>query len=161
MTGRVENLQPWFDRCRLSVAPLRYGAGIKGKVVMSLKHGVPCVATPVAVEGMELPDGQGAVVAEDEAAFVRAVVELYTNPQHWQTVAVRGLNFVRENYSREMTRQRVKPSWTSRPNGQWSRALIRAGPPGTIILRSLPLRKLRAKKINCSTATTHQFAVST
>jgi hypothetical protein len=55
------------------VAPLRYGAGIKGKVVSSLAHGVPCVATAVAVEGMGITDGQEAMIAHDPAAFAEAV----------------------------------------------------------------------------------------
>ena len=52
--GYVEHLSPILIRCRLSVAPLRFGGGIKGKVGTSLSHGLPCVATPVAAEGMGL-----------------------------------------------------------------------------------------------------------
>ncbi len=50
--GFVESLQPFLSNCRLAVAPLRYGAGVKGKVNMSMAHGQPVVATPAAVEGM-------------------------------------------------------------------------------------------------------------
>ncbi|ABI58441.1 hypothetical protein Neut_0153 [Nitrosomonas eutropha C91] len=52
--GFVKDLQPVFADIRLTVAPLRYGAGIKGKIGTSLCYGVPCVATPMAVEGMGL-----------------------------------------------------------------------------------------------------------
>jgi glycosyltransferase involved in cell wall biosynthesis len=53
-TGYVEQLQHVLDRCRVFVAPLRYGAGLKGKLVTALSHGVPCVASIVAIEGMGL-----------------------------------------------------------------------------------------------------------
>ena len=49
--GHVKNLAPLFAACRLSIAPLRYGAGIKGKIVTSLSFGVPVVATSIAAEG--------------------------------------------------------------------------------------------------------------
>jgi O-antigen biosynthesis protein len=50
-----QGLDGIFDRVRLTVAPLRYGAGIKGKVIDSLAAGVPCIGTPIAAEGLDLP----------------------------------------------------------------------------------------------------------
>ena len=55
--GHVPDLAPWFEGLRATIAPLRYGAGAKGKIVSSLAHGVQCVATEVAVEGMGLAEG--------------------------------------------------------------------------------------------------------
>ena len=63
VTGFVPDLGPLLDRMRLSVAPLRYGAGIKGKIGTSLSHGLPCVATPLAVEGMALKPDRDVLVA--------------------------------------------------------------------------------------------------
>jgi len=56
VTGYVPELKPYFDRARVFVVPLRYGAGIKGKLVESLAHGVPSIATSIAVEGMGIVD---------------------------------------------------------------------------------------------------------
>ncbi len=53
--GHVEDLASIFERVRLTVAPLRFGSGVKGKVLASLAAGVPCVMTPVAAEGIALP----------------------------------------------------------------------------------------------------------
>ena len=62
--GFVKTLDPWLDGCRLAVAPLRYGAGIKGKVNMSMSRGQPVVATPMAVEGMFAQSGRDVLVAD-------------------------------------------------------------------------------------------------
>src|SRR5262249_26897265 len=62
--GWVKDLTETLRTCRLTVAPLRFGAGVKGKIVTSLAHGVPCVATPVAAEGMGLEAGRHVAVAE-------------------------------------------------------------------------------------------------
>ena len=99
VVGYVEDLAPYFDRCRLSVAPLRYGAGIKGKIATSLGFGVPCVATRVAVEGMGLVDGEEVLVADAPSAFADAVVRLHADEQLWSVLSGRGMEFVERNYS--------------------------------------------------------------
>lgn len=54
--GHVADLAAVFDRVRVTVAPLAYGAGVKGKVLDSLAAGIPCICTPAAAEGLDLPD---------------------------------------------------------------------------------------------------------
>ena len=53
--GYIKDLTEIFDRVRLTVAPLNFGAGIKGKVIESLAAGIPCVCTPLAAEGLDFP----------------------------------------------------------------------------------------------------------
>ncbi|MBP7366890.1 MAG: glycosyltransferase, partial [Pseudoxanthomonas sp.] len=67
--GHVPDIGPYMDGARLAVAPLRFGAGVKGKVNLSMAHGQPVVATPCAVEGMHLRDGVDVAVAGDAATF--------------------------------------------------------------------------------------------
>ena len=74
--GFVKSLEPWLDDCRLAVAPLRYGAGIKGKVNISMSRGQPVVATPMAVEGMFVKSGEDVLVAESAQDFAGAIVRL-------------------------------------------------------------------------------------
>jgi glycosyltransferase involved in cell wall biosynthesis len=97
--GYVEDLGALLRGCRLTVAPLRYGAGIKGKVVSSLAHGVPCVATPVAVEGMGITDGHEAMIADDPAAFAAAVVRVYEDDALWRTLSENGVALARTSFS--------------------------------------------------------------
>ncbi|HJQ35761.1 MAG TPA: FkbM family methyltransferase [Thermoanaerobaculia bacterium] len=95
--GHVDDLEAWFEGVRLTVAPLRYGAGAKGKVASSLAHGVPCVATPIAAEGMRLGAGHGVVIGKDPRAFARGVVDLYVDELKWSTLSQAAVSFAEEN----------------------------------------------------------------
>lgn len=97
--GHVPDLAPYMDRVRLAVAPLRFGAGVKGKVNLSMAHGQPVVATTCAVEGMHLRDGVDVAVADDPAAFAEAVVALYRDRGRWQRQAQAGLENVARHFS--------------------------------------------------------------
>ena len=97
--GHVPEVAPFFDGCRLSVAPLRYGAGVKGKVNQSLAHGLPVVVTAVAAEGMHLVDGESALIADDAAGFAAAIVRLYTDPVLWEDLSRAGLEVMETHFS--------------------------------------------------------------
>ena len=97
--GHVPDVTPFFDGCRLSVAPLRYGAGVKGKVNQSLAHGLPVVLTSVAAEGMFLVDGESALIADEPQAFADAVVRLYDDEALWNRLSAGGLAVMEEHFS--------------------------------------------------------------
>lgn len=104
--GFVEDLSALFASCRLTVAPLRYGAGIKGKVVTSLSYGVPCVASPAAVEGMGLTAGENVLVGATPREFADAVLRLYDDGVLWNALSERGVKFAREKFSMESAREK-------------------------------------------------------
>ncbi len=106
--GHVPELAPYMDGCRLAVAPLRFGAGVKGKVNLSMAHGQPVVATSCAVEGMHLRDGEDVLVADDAAAFAAAVVRLYEDPALWSRLSANGLRNVAEHFSLDAARDTVR-----------------------------------------------------
>ena len=111
--GHVADLDPYLDGCRLAVAPLRYGAGVKGKVNLGMAHGQPVVATPVAVEGMNLVDGEDVLVAATAAEFADAIVRLYGDAALWQRLSDRGTENVRRHFSFDAARAalaRILPS---------------------------------------------------
>jgi GT2 family glycosyltransferase/glycosyltransferase involved in cell wall biosynthesis len=89
--GHVPDVTPYFDGCRLSVAPLRYGAGVKGKINQSLAYGLPVAATSRAIEGMFLTDGESVLVADEPGAFAAAVLRLYRDRVLWQRLSDGGL----------------------------------------------------------------------
>ncbi|MEO6227720.1 MAG: glycosyltransferase, partial [Thermomonas sp.] len=97
--GHVPDLQPWLDDCRVSVAPLRYGAGVKGKINQAMAHGLPVVATSPAVEGMHLSDGVDVLVADTAEDFARAVLRLDANAGLWERVATHALDNVATHFS--------------------------------------------------------------
>ncbi|KAB2897115.1 MAG: glycosyltransferase, partial [Dokdonella sp.] len=97
--GYVEDIMPFMDGCRVSVAPLRYGAGVKGKVNMAMSCGLPVVATPIAVEGMHVTAGEEVLVAAEAPAFAAAIVELYRDEALWQRLSRQGLANVERHFS--------------------------------------------------------------
>jgi FkbM family methyltransferase len=99
VVGYVEDLSSYLDRCRISVVPLRYGAGMKGKIGTSMSYGVPCVGTSVAVEGMGLAEGENILVADHPEDFARKVETLYNDKALWGRLSANGLSFVETNWS--------------------------------------------------------------
>ncbi len=97
--GYVADLNPLYQQTRLSIAPLRYGAGVKGKVNQSMAHGVPVIATSVATEGMFLNDGVDVLVADEAPAFAEAVIRAYTDPVLWQTLSDGGVRNIERHFS--------------------------------------------------------------
>ena len=97
--GYVEDLAELFNGIRLTVAPLRYGAGAKGKVVSSLCHGVPVVASPVAAEGMNLEDGRDILIARDQAEWLRHLRHAYCNEAAWQGLSAAGLDAMHKSHT--------------------------------------------------------------
>ncbi len=102
--GFVKSLDPWLNQCRMAVAPLRYGAGVKGKVNMSMSRGQPVVATPAAVEGLFARPGEDILVAENEQEFADQIVRLYQDEDLWNRISLGGLENVRKYFSIETAR---------------------------------------------------------
>jgi len=99
VAGAVERVEPYLDACRVSVAPLRFGAGVKGKVLASMGRGVPVVGSPVAFEGIPVRDGEEALVVEGPEATADAVVRLHGDAALWARLSQAGTALVAERYS--------------------------------------------------------------
>jgi glycosyltransferase involved in cell wall biosynthesis len=99
VAGLQKDVSPFFDSVRLSVAPLRFGAGVKGKINQSMAFGVPVVATSLGVEGMELIDHEDILVADQPEDFARALVELYQSEELWNRLSKNGVSKARRLYS--------------------------------------------------------------
>jgi GT2 family glycosyltransferase/glycosyltransferase involved in cell wall biosynthesis/uncharacterized membrane-anchored protein YhcB (DUF1043 family) len=97
--GWVPDLTPLYEASRVFVAPLRYGAGMKGKVGESLSHGLPVVTTRIGAEGMGLVDGVDVLIGDDAASFARAVVRAYKVEPLWNALASAGRRTVADHYS--------------------------------------------------------------
>jgi GT2 family glycosyltransferase/glycosyltransferase involved in cell wall biosynthesis len=106
--GFVPDVEPFLDGCRLALAPLRYGAGVKGKVNMSMSYGQPVIATPIAVEGMYAEIGRDVLVADDAAGFANAIVRAYGDEALWNSLSDHGLENVRRHFSFDAARAAVR-----------------------------------------------------
>ena len=106
--GFVEDIDPMMDDVRLSVAPLRFGAGVKGKINLAMAHGQPVVGTTVAVEGMHLTPGEDVLTADDPAGFAAQIVRAYTDQQLWERLRDGGLRNIEEHFSMDVARRVVR-----------------------------------------------------
>ncbi len=102
VTGYVPDITPFFTGCRVSISPLRYGAGVKGKINLAMSYGVPVVATASSIEGMYLTPGIDVLVGDDPEAFAGAVARVYKDAQLWETLAEGGRENIRSHFSHEV-----------------------------------------------------------
>ena len=93
-TGPVEDLGTALSDIRLTVAPLTYGAGIKGKVLESFALGIPCVCTPVAAEGLEFGPALRSIVASGAAGMADAIRRVYRDEGLHAACRQEGLDLV-------------------------------------------------------------------
>ena len=103
MHGYVEHLADAFATARLAVVPLRFGAGVKGKVTSTMLGGIPVVSTPVGVEGMDLP-GDAVVVAHGASALADAIVELWHDEPRLSAISAAALDVASTRFSFEAQR---------------------------------------------------------
>ena len=105
--GFLENLEGLMDVTRINVAPLRYGAGTKGKVVHALANGLPTVATSIAVEGMGLKNMEDVAVGDDPQVFAELVKILYFDKNLWNKFAINGATSCHKLYGFDSLRDKV------------------------------------------------------
>ncbi len=108
VTGHVPDIEPYMDRARVNLAALRFGAGVKGKVVEALQLGVPVVTTPIGAEGVGITPGRDAIVAEGAEALAQAVVSLLRDATRCAELSAAGVELVRRRYSREAARLAIE-----------------------------------------------------
>ncbi len=83
ISGWVANLNSEMAKARINLAPLRFGAGLKGKVVTAMEAGTPTVMTPIAAEGILPSKGFANCIADDPSEFVTKCISLYTDRSAW------------------------------------------------------------------------------
>jgi glycosyltransferase involved in cell wall biosynthesis len=99
VAGLQRDVRPFFDNVKLSIAPLRFGAGVKGKINQSMAFGVPVVATSLAVQGMDLADHEDILVTDEPEDFARALIEVYESEELWNRLSENGIRKTRASYS--------------------------------------------------------------
>lgn len=102
ITGFVEDLNPLLDKMRVSVAPLRYGAGIKGKIGTAMAAGLPVVATSLAAEGMFLTNEENILIADGPDEIAKAIAKLYKDEALWNQLSGNGLTFAEKAWGADV-----------------------------------------------------------
>ncbi|WP_158979090.1 glycosyltransferase [Cellulophaga sp. L1A9] len=96
--GFTKNLKDTFTSAKLNLAPLRFGAGIKGKLLDSMRFGTPSITTAIGAEGMADNLPWNGAIATDEVDFVRKAVALYTKEEQWIEAQANGYKILKSNY---------------------------------------------------------------
>jgi len=99
VTGYVRHLAPYLESALVSVAPLRFGSGMKGKIGEAMAWGIPVVTTTIGAEGMGLQDGVDALIADTSEDFAERVIQLHEKPELWESLA-------------QNARKRVEREWS-------------------------------------------------
>jgi glycosyltransferase involved in cell wall biosynthesis len=112
------------------VSPLRYGTGIKNKLLAALAMEKAVVATRHTTEGLDVRDGEHLLVADEPAAFAAKVIQLLEDPAYARRLAKSGQAFVRERYSWETSARMLED--TLRTVVQQYEARSTAGTPASV-----------------------------
>jgi GT2 family glycosyltransferase len=107
VVGYVANLEEIFESVRVSVAPIRFGSGIKGKVAMSMAYGIPVVATSCAAEGMGLVHGKDAMIIDNPLLMAEEIVRLHEDQILWESMSSACSKFAKLTYSRSLGNKRI------------------------------------------------------
>jgi polysaccharide biosynthesis protein PslH len=105
--GHVADLAPYYDRCRAMVVPIRSGSGMRVKILDALARGVPTISTTIGAEGIAVRSGEHLLVADDQASFASAVVEVLSNEMLAASLGRAGRALVADCYDTPVIRSRV------------------------------------------------------
>jgi GT2 family glycosyltransferase/glycosyltransferase involved in cell wall biosynthesis len=108
VAGWVPDLDPLLDSARVLVAPLTYGAGLKGKVTQALAHGLPVVTTSVGAEGLDAVDGEHMLIAEAPADLAARVLRVLLDDGLWDRLSRSGQVLIADSCSPEVVRERLR-----------------------------------------------------
>jgi glycosyltransferase involved in cell wall biosynthesis len=96
--GYAQDLKSIFSTARVNLAPLRFGAGQKGKLVDAMRFGTPSITTSIGVEGMTNGLPFNGLVTDNEIEFANAAVALYTNKTQFLSAQQNGYKTLRANF---------------------------------------------------------------
>lgn len=108
VTGFVPATTPYLHASAVSVAPLRYGAGMKGKIGEAMAHGLPVVTTSVGAQGMGLVHGKNVMIADAPDDFARSVLKLLNDKELYSTIKQNALSHIENNYTPAQVTESLK-----------------------------------------------------
>ena len=108
LTGFVEDLEPYFQQGRVFITPLRFGSGIKVKVVNALYRGIPCVTTSIGAEGLKVKDGEHVYIKDDAATFAQAIFTLLEDKKQWNYLQENARALARKYYTWDYVLENIR-----------------------------------------------------
>ncbi len=99
--GRAEDAKQVVGKAKVMLAPLRFGAGLKGKLVEAMECGTPSVTTDIGAEGVQRNMRWSGAVENNPEDFAASSVELYTNREKWQRAQEYGKSIINKRFSKD------------------------------------------------------------
>lgn len=96
--GHVEDLESLLKKMRLMLAPLAFGAGIKGKLTEAMQYGLPSITTKIGAEGITDKDSWPGRVEDSNAEFINSAVSLYNDMSNWPLAQQRGVEVLKSKF---------------------------------------------------------------
>jgi O-antigen biosynthesis protein len=106
--GYLPDITPLLQCARVFVAPLRFGAGVNGKIGEALSYGLPVVTTSIGAEGVGLTSGENAMVADDPEDFANSVLRVYEDMKLWRGLADSGYQHIGNHFTPQVVGQRIE-----------------------------------------------------
>lgn len=103
--GRAENAFDVIRKSRILLAPLRFGAGIKGKLTDAMQCGTPSVTTTIGAEAMNGNLDWNGLITDNPIQFAKAAVDLYTNKDYWEKAQKNGFEILKLRFNKEILGQ--------------------------------------------------------
>lgn len=108
ITGFVKDLLPYFEKCRIYVAPLRYGAGVKGKIIEAMSFGLPTVTTSIGAEGLNLSHAKNILIGDNREDIIKYIELLYHDKDLWHKIRENAFTHVEEHFSQRIFFKQVE-----------------------------------------------------
>lgn len=106
--GWAEDLETVLQNTKVSLAPLQFGAGIKGKLIAAMQNGTPSITTTIGAEGMHGDLPWNGAICSDWDTFAKAAVEHYQNKEKWAVAQANGFTLINTLYNKDILRERVQ-----------------------------------------------------
>jgi glycosyltransferase involved in cell wall biosynthesis len=100
--GQIDDAKKAVQRARVLLAPLRFGAGLKGKLTEAMQCGTPNVTTPIGAEGLQGGMKWGGFIEENPKKFAEAAVKLYSQKPCWEKAQCRGVEIINKRFAKEL-----------------------------------------------------------
>jgi glycosyltransferase involved in cell wall biosynthesis len=108
VTGYVPHVEPYLASSMVSICPLRFGAGLKGKIGEAMMHGLPVVTTSIGTQGMNARIGEDILVGDSPEDFADCVARLLQDRLLWNKLSTNGRALVIQSYSFAAVERRVR-----------------------------------------------------
>jgi len=105
--GWVPDTKPYLEKCCVSVVPLRYGAGLKGKVGEAMSAGMPVVTTSIGVQGMDIINGKHLLVSDKPEGFAEYVINILKDNDLRESISINGKEYLKAKYSTDVIKNQL------------------------------------------------------